>query len=149
MAGKTTIRPDKKLNTKVTITDKAGAVRATDYPLLADTGAVITIIGYESGAKGGTWTTGALIRIGGVGGEAPSVMQLSGGSVSIETEPQGGGATTNFLSGRITAAFGPNPLPGLGANTNGILGMDAMDIIDADPQKNLAATAARMAIRTT
>jgi hypothetical protein len=69
--------------------------------------------------------------------------------MTIETEQQGGGNIQNKTCGKIKAAFGRNPFNFVGGGAKGILGMDQMDAIQADPEKNVAANAARMARRGT
>lgn len=67
--------------------------------------------------------------------------------MTIETEQQGGGMVQNKTCSSMRAVFGKNPFNFIGGGAKGILGMDQMDSIKADPQKDNAGTTARMARR--
>jgi hypothetical protein len=148
MAGKTTIRVDKRINTEVMdIKDKAGVVRQAAYVMLVDTGGLITIVGYEDVAQGGTWDLGPIVQHFVVGGQI-NLVELRGGMMTIETEPQGGGAIQNKTCGKMYAIpKGDDLAKAIGGGAKGLLGMDQLDAVGADPQKSAAGNTARMARR--
>lgn len=146
MPNRTTIRADTRLNHSViSISDRTPAVRANNVILMVDTGSASTLVSYEDVIRGGTWTLGAIGRLPILGPER-TWIEVRGGSMSIETEQAGGGMIQNLnATNRFYGVEGG--LAAVGQNAVGLLGMETMDNINVDAQKNAARTAARLARR--
>ncbi len=149
--GKTTVRADKMINTKVTIKDKNGQEVSVDKVLLVDGGSVDTFVDWEN-LEGGTFEIGALGG-GSIGGGSMTFADFKGGSMVVETEKKGGGDVQNKTCDKIKGGYfntehGPAHLD-FGEGAKGILGMDQRDATGTDPEKNAAGTVARLARRTT
>ena len=144
--GKTTVRTDKMINTVVSITDahEPPVVVSPSKKLLVDTGSPVTLVSWQN-VQGGTFQLGPIVTFGGATGGSQSGVQLKGGKMTVETEQQGGGTPQNKDCPNMIAVI---PDMDTGEGAHGLLGMDQLDSIGADPQKSANGATARLARRT-